>query len=261
MAVKSNLKDRFEANTNNKPNFALKEKSFSPCSICEKSGCDTLQLSKDEIKKIIAKRVAKEFKENDIVTLGIGLPTEAANYVSEDINIIFQSENGILGLGKDQEGPDYDTKIVNAGGTYVQTVKGACFYDSQTAFTIMRGGHIDAVVLGALQVDEEGSIASWQIPGKFVPGIGGSMDLIVGSKKVIVAMTHTSKNEIKIVKKCTLPLTAYREANMIITEKCVFQVTKEGLVLTEINPLFSLEDIKSTTEADYRISSNLKYMD
>ncbi len=218
-------------------------------------------LSKDEMKKTIAKRIAKEFKENDIVTLGIGLPTEAANYVSEDMNIIFQSENGILGLGKDQEGPVYDEKIVNAGGTFVKTTKGACFYDSQTAFTIMRGGHIDAVVLGALQVDQEGSIASWQIPGKFVPGIGGSMDLIVGSKKVIVAMTHTSKDQIKIVKKCTLPLTAYKEVDMIITERCVFQVTKDGLILTEINPVFSLDDIKNSTTANYKISPNLKIME
>lgn len=217
-------------------------------------------LSKDEIKEIIAKRIAQEFKENDIVTLGIGLPTEAANYVKEDMNIIFQSENGILGLGKNQTGPEYNKKIVNAGGAYVQVNNGASFYDSQMAFTIMRGGHIDATVLGALQVDEEGSIASWQIPGKFVPGIGGSMDLIVGSKKVIVAMTHTSKNDPKIVKKCTLPLTAYKEVDMIVTERCVFQVTPDGLLLTEINPLFSLEDVKASTAADFKISDNLKKM-
>ncbi len=217
-------------------------------------------LTKNEIKQIIAKRIAKEFKENDIVTLGIGLPTEAANYVRENLNIIFQSENGILGLGKTQTGPNYNTKIVNAGGAYVEVNKGASFYDSQMAFTIMRGGHIDATVLGALQVDEEGSIASWQIPGKFVPGIGGSMDLIVGSKRVIVAMTHTSKDEIKIVKKCTLPLTAYKEADMIVTEKCVFNIDKDGLILTEINPLFSVQDIKSSTGADFKIDINLKEM-
>ena len=126
------------------------------------------ELTKDKIKEIIAKRVAKEFKPNDIITLGIGLPTEAANYVDESMNIIFQSENGIVGLGKDQKGPDYNHKIINAGGVCVELNKGASFYDSQMAFTIMRGGHIDATVLGALQVDEEGSIASWQIPGKFV---------------------------------------------------------------------------------------------
>ncbi len=222
----------------------------------------TLQnLTKDKIKEIIARRIAKEFKENDVVTLGIGLPTEAANYVNENMHIIFQSENGILGLGKNQKGPEYNKKIINAGGGYVEIVKGASFYDSQMAFTIMRGGHIDATVLGALQVDQEGSIASWQIPGKFVPGIGGSMDLIIGSKKVIVAMTHTSKDEIKIVKKCTLPLTAYREVDMIVTERCVFDVTEQGLILKEINPLFSLQDIKNSTSADFFISSDLKEMD
>ncbi len=218
-------------------------------------------LSKDKIKEIIAKRIAKEFKENDIVTLGIGLPTEAANYVSENMNIIFQSENGILGLGRSQKGPEFDTKIVNAGGAFVEVNKGASFYDSQMAFTIMRGGHIDATVLGALQVDEDGSIASWQIPGKFVPGIGGSMDLIVGSKRVIVAMTHTSKEEPKIVKKCTLPLTAYKEIDMIVTERCVFVVKPDGLLLTEINPLFTVEDIKNCTGADFRVSEALKEME
>lgn len=220
----------------------------------------TNELSKEKIKEIIAKRIAKEFKENDIVTLGIGLPTEAANYVRPDMHIIFQSENGILGLGKTQSGPKYNKKIVNAGGAFVEVNEGASFYDSQMAFTIMRGGHIDATVLGALQVDEEGSIASWQIPGKFVPGIGGSMDLIVGSKRVIVAMTHTSKDEIKIVKKCTLPLTAYREVDMIVTERCVFQVTKEGLLLTELNPFFTIDDIKKSTLASFKISPYLKEM-
>ena len=219
------------------------------------------ELTKDRIKEIIAKRVAKEFKPNDIITLGIGLPTEAANYVDESMNIIFQSENGIVGLGKDQKGPNYNHKIINAGGVCVELNKGASFYDSQMAFTIMRGGHIDATVLGALQVDGEGSIASWQIPGKFVPGIGGSMDLIIGSKKVIVAMTHTSKDEFKIVKKCELPLTAYKEVDMIITERCVFEVKEDGLVLTDINPMFSVDDIRKCTGADFKVSPNLKEKD
>ncbi len=219
------------------------------------------ELTKDKIKEIIAKRIAKEFKPNDIITLGIGLPTEAANYVDESMNIIFQSENGIVGLGKDQQGPEYNHKIINAGGVCVELNKGASFYDSQMAFTIMRGGHIDATVLGALQVDGEGSIASWQIPGKFVPGIGGSMDLIIGSKRVIVAMTHTSKDETKIVKKCTLPLTAYKEVDMIVTERCVFEVKEDGLVLTDINPMFTVEDIRKCTGADFKVSPNLKEMD
>ncbi len=219
------------------------------------------ELSKDKTREIIAKRAAKEFKEGDVVTLGIGLPTEVANYVPEDMHIIFQSENGLLGVGKKQKEDNIDPRIINAGGGYVEAKRGACFYDSQMAFTMMRGGHIDATVLGALQVDEDGSIASWMIPGKMVPGMGGSMDLVVGAKKVIVAMEHLSKGQVKIVKKCTLPLTAYKEVDTIITERCVFDVSKDGLVLIEINPMFSIDDIKSSVEADFKVAPNLKYME
>jgi len=218
------------------------------------------ELTKERIREIIAKRAAKEFKEGDVVTLGIGLPTEVANYVLETMHVMFQSENGLLGAGKSPTEENRDKKIINAGGACVTAKTGACFYDSQMAFTMMRGGHIDVTVLGALQVDEEGSLASWLIPGKFAPGMGGAMDLIVGSKKVIIAMEHISKDEIKIVKKCNLPLTAYREVDMIITERCVFEVTKDGLVLTELNPMFTAEDIKSTITADFKISPDLKYM-
>lgn len=215
------------------------------------------KLTKEQIRETIAKRAAKEFKEGDVVTLGIGIPTEAANYISEDLHIMFQSENGLLGMGK----TGTDKRITNAGGGCVEAKRGACFYDSQTALMMMRGGHIDVTVLGALQVDEEGSLASWLIPGKFIPGIGGSMDLIIGAKRVIVAMEHNSKDEIKIVKKCTLPLTAYREVDLIITEKAVFEVTSHGLVLTEINPAFSIDDIKSATGAPFAVSPNLKTME
>ncbi len=219
------------------------------------------ELTKEKIREIIAKRAAKEFKEGDVVTLGIGLPTEVANYVPEDMHVIFQSENGLLGVGKKQKEDNIDPRIINAGGGYVEAKKGACFYDSQMAFTMMRGGHIDATVLGALQVDEEGSLASWMIPGKMVPGMGGSMDLVVGAKKVIVAMEHLSKGHIKIVKKCSLPLTAYKEVDTIITERCVFDISNDGLVLIEINPMFDIEDIKNTVEADFKVAPNLKYME
>ncbi len=219
------------------------------------------ELSKEKIREIIAKRAAKEFQNGDVVTLGIGLPTAVADYVPEGINVTFQSENGLLGVGKSQKGDFIDKRIINAGGGYVEAKKGASFYDSQMAFTMMRGGHIDATVLGALQVDEEGSLASWLIPGKFVPGMGGSMDLVVGAKKVIVAMEHTSKGQIKIVKKCTLPLTAYQEVNLIITERCVFKVTSQGLVMTDINPMFTVDDIKESVTADFMVSDNLQYMD
>ena len=217
------------------------------------------ELTKEKIREIIARRAAKEFKDGDVVTLGIGLPTDVANYIPEGTHVMFQSENGLLGMGKESE--NQDNRIINAGGGCVEYTEGACFYDSQMAFTLMRGGHIDVTVLGALQVDEEGSLASWSIPGKFVPGMGGAMDLVVGSKKVIVVMEHLSKNQIKIVKKCDLPLTAYKEVNKIITERCVFDVTPSGLVLSEINPMYSIDDIKSTVKADFTISDKLKPME
>ncbi len=218
-------------------------------------------LSKEKTREIIARRAAKEFKSGDVVTLGIGLPTEVANYIPEEQHVIFQSENGLLGVGKNTTGENMDRRVTNAGGICVEAKKGACFYDAATALSMMRGGHIDATVLGALQVDEEGSIASWLIPNKFVPGMGGAMDLVIGSKRVIVAMEHTNKGEVKIVKKCTLPLTAYREVDLIITERCVFDVTPEGLILTEINPMFNIDDIKSSVTADFVVSNDLKYMD
>ena len=166
------------------------------------------ELTKEQIRRIIARRAAQEFKDGDVVTLGIGLPTEVANYIPENMEVMFQSENGVLGSGKDASIPD--ERVINAGGGCVEVKEGACFYDSPMAFTMMRGGHIDATILGALQVDEEGSLANWIIPGKFIPGMGGAMDLVVGAKKVIVVMEHMAKNQVKIVKKCTLPLTAYR---------------------------------------------------
>lgn len=236
-----------------------KESSFS--FVTNPIEMDKKELSKDKIREIIAKRAAKEFKQGDVVTLGIGLPTAVANYIPENVHVIFQSENGLLGVGKDQNPDKQDRRVINAGGGCVEIVKGACFYDSQMAFTMMRGGHIDATVLGALQVDSDGSLASWIIPGKMVPGMGGSMDLVVGAKKVIIAMEHTSKGQIKIVKKCNLPLTAYKEVNLIITERCVFEVTSNGLLLTEINPMFSVDDIKSVTDADFEVSDSLKYME
>ena len=218
-------------------------------------------LSKDKVREIIAKRAAKEFKSGDVVTLGIGLPTAVADYVPSEMKVIFQSENGLLGNWKNSTNEDADKKIINAGGVCVDIEKGASFYDTAMALTMMRGGHIDVTVLGALQVDQEGSIASWLIPNKFTPGMGGAMDLVIGSKRVIVAMEHTSKGETKILKKCNLPLTAYREVDVIITERCVFKVTSTGLLLTDINPMFTVEDIKNSVEADFEVSKNLQYME
>ena len=177
------------------------------------------------------------------------------------MHVMFQSENGFLGVSKNATEETKDEKIINAGGICVEAREGACFYDSQMAFTMMRGGHIDATVLGALQVDQDGSIASWLIPNKFAPGMGGAMDLVVGSKKVIVAMEHTAKGKVKIVKKCDLPLTAYKEVNVIITERCVFNVTEDGLLLSEINPMFTIDDIKNSVTAEFEVADDLKYME
>jgi len=198
-------------------------------------------------KQIIASRIALELKDGDLVNLGIGIPTLVADYIPEDKKVIFQSENGIIGLGADK---GEDNQIVNAGGVKASILKGGAFIDSATSFTFIRGGHIDITVLGALEVDQEGSIASWIIPGKIVPGMGGAMDLVTGAKKVIIAMRHTNKGEIKILKKCQLPLTAYRQANLIVTDMAVMEVRKDGLHLLEVHPDYSIEDVINATEAE-----------
>lgn len=208
---------------------------------------------KDEIQEIIAKRVAQEMHNGDTVTLGIGLPTKALKYLPENVKVLIQSENGVLGVGAYQTDENSDKRIINAGGVGVTINEGGCFMDSLSTFAMMRGGHIDITVLGALQVDEEGNIANWCIPGKFTPGMGGAMDLVVGTKKLIVAMEHTAKGAPKILKHCTLPLTAEHKVDMIITEKCVFEIVNRKLYLTEISETSSLEEIKQTTEADFEI--------
>ncbi len=215
------------------------------------------RLSKDEIKEVVSKRVAREFNKGDVVTLGIGLPTAVANYVSPEAKILFHAESGILGTGKGTSLEETKGMIINAGGQPVELVEGGAFFDAQMAFTMMRGAHINATVLGALEVDEEGSLASWIIPGKLVPGMGGAMDLVVGAQRVIVAMEHTSRGNPKILKKCTLPLTAYKEVDLIVTERCVFKTVENGLLLTEINPAFTLDEIKDSTVADFEVASEL----
>ncbi len=216
-----------------------------------------IQLSKEQIRETIARRAAQEFQEGDVVTLGIGLPTEVANYVSPSLHVLFHSENGLLGVGPKANFQTLDKAITNAGGVHVETQEGAAFFDTELAFAMMRGGHVDATILGALQVDSEGSLANWLVPGVFAPGMGGAMDLVVGAQKVIVVMEHTAKGQPKILKKCTLPLTASKEVNLIITERCVIEVTPEGLVLKEINPLFSLDEIIADTEAELIIPEEL----
>ena len=217
-------------------------------------------MDKNLEKEFIARRVARELKDGDVVNLGIGLPTLVANYIPSDVEIILQSENGFLGMGSAPEAGQEDSYLVNAGGNYATIKAGGAFFDSATSFVIIRGGHVDATVLGALEVDQEGNIANWMVPGKMVPGMGGAMDLVTGAKKVIVAMNHTAKGEAKILKKCRLPLTAVNAVDLIITEMGVMEVTPQGLYLKELNPEFTIEDIKAATEAELIIDENLKEM-
>lgn len=213
-----------------------------------------------DVKEYIAKRVAMELNDGDVVNLGIGLPTLVSNYVG-DKDICLQSENGMLGLGPAASEDNIDYDLTNAGGQYVTASNDACYFDSSMSFSIIRGGHVDATVLGALQVDGEGNIANWIIPGKMVPGMGGAMDLVVGAKKVIIAMTHTNKGKAKILKQCTLPLTAQNQVNMIITEMAVFNIIDKKLYLVEYNDEYTLDQIKEATEAEFIIDENLKKME
>jgi acetate CoA/acetoacetate CoA-transferase beta subunit len=210
------------------------------------------------IKEIIARRVAMELKDGDVVNLGIGLPTMVANYIPENINVTFQSENGFLGLGPAPEPGEEDPDLVNAGAQHVTVVPGAMFFDSATSFGIIRGGHVDVTVLGSLEVDEEGNLANWIVPGKKVPGMGGAMDLVVGAKKVIIAMQHTNNGAPKILKRCSLPLTAVGVVDMIITEMGVIEVTDDGFVLKEISDAFTVEEVIAATEAKLTISGELR---
>ncbi len=197
-------------------------------------------------KEVIARRVAKELKNNQLVNLGIGLPTLTTNYIEEGVNLTFQSENGMVGMGKVAIIP----YITNAGGQYVTINDNGAFFDTSVSFGIIRGGHVDVTVLGALEVDQHGNLANWIVPGKIVPGMGGAMDLVIGAKKVIVAMLHTAKGKSKILKNCTLPLTAKGVVDMIITEFAVMNVTEEGLILTEISEDITIEELKEMTDAD-----------
>ena len=219
-----------------------------------------MELDKKTTREYIAKRVAQEFRDGYVVNLGIGLPTLVANYVPEGMDVVFQSENGIIGVGPAPEAGKEDKDMINAGGGFVTVLPGAQFFDSATSFGIIRGGHVDATVLGALQVDKKGNLANWMVPGKMVPGMGGAMDLVVGAKEVIVAMEHTSKGAIKILDECTLPLTAVGAVDLIITEKGVIKVTPEGLVITEVSPYSSIEDIKASTGAELKVADDVKIL-
>ncbi len=213
-----------------------------------------------DLKARIAARTAKEFKDGDVINLGIGLPTLVANYIPENINIILHSENGFVGLSSSAEPGKENVDVINSGGSYVTYVPEVNFFDTAMSFSIVRGGHLDATVLGAMEVDEHGNLANWIVPGKMVAGMGGAMDLVVGAKKVIITMMHTQKGEHKILKKCTLPYTALGVVKLIITEMGVMEVTQEGLLLTELHPDYSLDEICAATGCELKISPDLKPM-
>ncbi len=212
-----------------------------------------------DIKARIAKRVAKEMHDGDIVNLGIGLPTMVARYIPEDIIVTLHSENGFAGLDETVHDPaEADVDIIDSGGMYVKALPRVKYFDTAESFGIVRGGHVDATVLGAMQVAENGDLANWIIPGKKVAGMGGAMDLVVGAKKVIIAMTHTQKGNPKILEKCTLPLTAEKVVDLIVTEMGVMEVRPEGIVVTELYADYTKEDIQAATGCKLIFADDMK---
>lgn len=213
-----------------------------------------------DAKEIIARRVAREVCEGMLVNLGIGLPSMVANFVPNDLHVFFQAENGVIGLGsRPPEGME-DANLTDAGGGFVTAVPGAASIDSALSFGLIRGGHLDMTVLGGLQVDEKGHLANWMVPGKMVPGMGGAMDLVAGAKRVVVAMVHTAKGAPKIVPECTLPLTADRRVDLIVTEMAVIEPTEDGLVLRETGPGVSVDDVVAATSASLHIDDQVREM-
>ena len=202
-----------------------------------------------DAKEIIARRIALEPKSGDLVNLGIGLPTMVAGYLPNDVEVYFQAENGLIGM---QPLPDpglADQNLADPGGSFISAVPGACSFDSCMSFGLIRGGHLDITVLGGLEVDQQGLLANWMVPGKMIPGMGGAMDLVTGARRVIVAMLHTAKGKPKIVKSCTLPLTSTRAVSLVVTELAVLEPTAQGLLLKEVAPGVAPQDVIAVTDA------------
>ena len=211
---------------------------------------------------LIASRCAKFFKDGDFVNLGIGVPTMCVNYLPEGVNLWLNAEIGIVGCGPTPDWDNADPDLIDAGGNPTSIITGGAVVDHAKNFGMIRGGHIQATILGTLQVDQEGNIANWTIPGKLVPGMRGAMDLCAGIQKIIVATDHCDKKgNPKILKKCTLPLTGAKCVTDIVTERCYFQVTDHGLVLKELAPGFTIEDIRACTEADFTAADHIDIME
>ncbi|WP_374483727.1 CoA transferase subunit B [Zoogloea sp.] len=202
----------------------------------------------------MAARAARELRDGYYVNLGIGIPTLVANHVPPGMSIQLQSENGMLGMGPFPWEGEEDADLINAGKQTITTLPTTSFFDSAASFGMIRGGHIQLSMLGALQVSEKGDLANWAVPGKMIKGIGGAMDLVAGVGRVVVIMEHTAKGEAKIVRECSLPLTGSGVVNMIVTDLCVFEVGPDGLILVDLAPDTSLEDVRANTEADFLVA-------
>jgi acetate CoA/acetoacetate CoA-transferase beta subunit len=213
-----------------------------------------------DAKEIIARRIALELRSGNLVNLGIGMPTAVASYVPHGVDVFFQAENGLIGMQPLPDPGFADENLSDPGGSFVGAVPGACSFDSCMSFGLIRGGHLDVTVLGGLEVDEHGLLANWMVPGKMVPGMGGAMDLVTGSRRVIVAMMHTAKGRPKILRKCTLPLTSMRPVNLIVTELAVLEPTADGMLLKEVAPGLSAKDVAAATDARLVIPTEVPIM-